>query len=94
MRQFAEFPLTRLCWYRHKSSYLVFLLCQRFPRFAHLLCMETDSPTRVKYAELVGRGVIITFADGKCALFPAGLLYSTLPQAQELREVDDGEATS
>lgn len=56
--------------------------------------MEIDSPTRVKYAELVGRGVIITFADGKCALFPADLLYSTLPQAQELHEVDDGEAIS
>ena len=32
-----------------------------------IVCMEIDSPTRVKYAELVGRGVIITFADGKCA---------------------------
>jgi hypothetical protein len=93
-RQFAEFPFTRLCWYRHESSFSVFLLGQRLHRFVHLVSMETGSQSRVKYAELVGRGLIITFADGKCALFPADLLYSTLPQAEELNELDDAEPSS
>jgi hypothetical protein len=57
--------------------------------------MESGSQSRVKYAELVGRDLIITFADGKCALFPADLLYSTLPQAQELpQSPDDTEPTT
>jgi hypothetical protein len=54
--------------------------------------METPLQSQVKYAELVGGGLIITFADGKCALFPADLLYATLPQAQELREADDDDS--
>jgi len=57
--------------------------------------MESATHSRVKYAEIVSRGIVITFADGKCALFPADLLYATLPQAQELLELpDETEPTS
>jgi hypothetical protein len=57
--------------------------------------MESAPHSRVKYAEIVSRGIVITFADGKCALFPADLLYATLPQAQELLELpDETEPTS
>jgi len=56
--------------------------------------MESGAQPRVKYAELVARGLIITFADGKCALFPADLLYATMPQAQELREAEDDDPPS
>jgi hypothetical protein len=65
------------------------------PAYSHPVCMETGSQSRVRYAEIVGRGLIITFTDGKCALFPADLLYSTLPQAEELLELpDEAEPTS
>jgi hypothetical protein len=56
--------------------------------------MESGPQSGVKYAEIVGRGIIITFADGKCALFPADLLYSTLPQAEELHEPPDETDTT
>ena len=53
--------------------------------------MEPHSQHIVKYVERVSGGVIITFADGKCALFKDDLLYATLSQAQELNDLDDGE---
>jgi hypothetical protein len=46
---------------------------------------------RVCSVELFRNGVIITFSDGKCALFPAEILYATLPKAQELSDNDDEE---
>jgi hypothetical protein len=53
-----------------------------------------DSPTnRVRSAELFRDGIIITFVDGRSALFSADLLYTTLSQAQELSENDEEEAT-
>jgi hypothetical protein len=44
------------------------------------------SPFRVRSAELFRDGVIVTFADGKCALFSANLLYASLSQAQDLTD--------
>jgi hypothetical protein len=44
---------------------------------------------RVCSVELFRNGVIITFADGKCALFPGELLYAALPQAHELRDDEE-----
>jgi len=55
--------------------------------------MMDASPYRVSSAELFRDGVIITFADGKCALFPAELLYASLPQAQELSENEEEESS-
>lgn len=45
----------------------------------------------MRFTELLRGGIVITFSDGKCALFPAELLYSLLPEALELREDDDEE---
>jgi hypothetical protein len=56
-----------------------------------MVSMEPHSQHVVKYAERIGGGIMITFADGKCALFTADLLYATLPKAQELNDLDDDE---
>jgi hypothetical protein len=53
--------------------------------------METQPHHKVSYAERAGGGIVITFNDGKCALFPADLLYSTLPHAQEIQELEEKE---
>jgi hypothetical protein len=55
--------------------------------------MADSLPSRVRSAELFRDGIIITFADGKSALFSADLLYAALSQAQELSENDEEEAT-
>jgi hypothetical protein len=46
---------------------------------------------RVEHADRAGSGIVITFSDGKCALFPAVLLYAALPHAQEISELKDDE---
>ncbi len=51
----------------------------------------TSSEPRIIYAERLGGGVIITFADGKCAVFSALLLHNTLSQADEVNELDTHE---
>jgi len=51
-------------------------------------------PHRVRSAELFRNGIIVTFADGKSALFPAELLYASLPEAQELCENEEDEETN
>jgi hypothetical protein len=46
--------------------------------------METASEPRVTLAERMEGGVIISFADGKCAVYSASLLYATLSQASHV----------
>jgi hypothetical protein len=36
----------------------------------------------------LGDGVIITFDDGKSAIYPGSLLYTMLPHAIEVKESD------
>jgi hypothetical protein len=55
--------------------------------------MAEPAPRRVRSAELFRDGIIITFTDGRSALFSAELLYGSLAQAQELRENEDEEET-
>ena len=50
--------------------------------------MKIQSEVRVRSAERVSRGLIITFDDGKCALYSAALLRDAFPQAEELTETD------
>lgn len=57
---------------------------------ASLTSMD-ESSHHVCAAELFRNGIIITFADGKSALFPADLLYASLSQAQELNENEEEE---
>jgi hypothetical protein len=54
---------------------------------ASVCAMDNDPRSRVKYAEIVGGGIIITFEDGKSALFSNDLLYLALPQAKRLPEL-------
>jgi hypothetical protein len=52
--------------------------------------MEYPLDHRVIAAERLEEGVVITFEDGRCAIYSASLLYETLPQAQAVEpEVDD-----
>jgi hypothetical protein len=47
--------------------------------------MDDDKATpRIIEALRMKDGVIITFSDGKCALYSATLLHSMLPNADEL----------
>jgi hypothetical protein len=55
-------------------------------RCVHTVFMPVQHSHEVTNAERVRGGILMTFADGKCALFPAELLYSLLPQAQEIPE--------
>lgn len=41
---------------------------------------------RIIYAERLGGGVIITFDDGKCAVYSALLLHDTFSRAEEIGE--------
>jgi len=53
------------------------------------LSVAESIPYRVRSVELFRNGVIVTFADGKCALFSADLLYASLSEAQELTDQSD-----
>jgi len=47
--------------------------------------MEDDKTIpRIIEALRMSNGVIITFADGKCALYKAALLHAMFPNADEL----------
>jgi hypothetical protein len=49
--------------------------------------MEPTAAPRVIYAERLNGGVIITFDDGKCALYSASLLHVTFSQAEEVKDL-------
>jgi hypothetical protein len=49
-----------------------------------------DSPNCVvRFVELLRDGVVITFSDGKSALFSADFLRASLPHAQELSDSEE-----
>jgi hypothetical protein len=52
------------------------------------LVMEHKPKIRVRSAERVSRGLIITFDDGKSALYSASLLRDTFLQTEELTDPD------
>jgi hypothetical protein len=51
--------------------------------------MKTKLHPRIKDAERLNGGVIITFDDGKCAVYSATLLRTIFPQADEVMEDSD-----
>jgi len=53
--------------------------------------METDPQPRVTYADRLEDGVIITFDNGKCVIYPASLFYAFLPQATEVVKLEAEE---
>ena len=50
--------------------------------------MKTDPQPRVIDAERLGGGIIITFEDGKTAIYSASLLDSIFSQAQEISRAE------
>jgi hypothetical protein len=53
--------------------------------------MKSVPVPRIVEAERLENGVIITFEDGKHALYPASLLYATLPRAEATNELESDE---
>ena len=53
--------------------------------------MKTLSVPRVVSAERLEKGVIITFDDGKCAVYPTSLLLAIFPNAEEIIDPDPEE---
>jgi hypothetical protein len=53
--------------------------------------MTTESTIRIVEADRMDGGVLITFDDGKCALYSASVLYATFSQAKEVNvnELDE-----
>jgi hypothetical protein len=50
--------------------------------------MDTHSLYRITGAERLRKGVVITFDDGKCALYSIALLRSTFPLAEDLTDLE------
>jgi hypothetical protein len=48
--------------------------------------MDIQREPRVISADRLSKGIVITFDDGKSALYSASLLRRTLPQAEQLDE--------
>jgi hypothetical protein len=51
--------------------------------------MKAPHEPRVDSAEMLSDGVIITFDDGKCAVYSHALLRETLSRAQLVEDSDD-----
>ena len=51
--------------------------------------MTTHDESSVQSADRVHEGIIITFHDGRCALFSHALLRETFPKATEIHEDED-----
>jgi hypothetical protein len=58
--------------------------------------MNTSTAPRIISVDRTSRGIIVTFEDGKCALYAASFLYSKLPYAETVYndEVEDDEDRS
>ena len=54
--------------------------------------MEQKSEPSILCVDTLQNSVFIMFKDGKCAIFPAALLYATLPQAQLVIADDEPES--
>jgi hypothetical protein len=53
--------------------------------------MDIPTVPRVAETQRMDGGVIITFDDGKCAIYSAALLRATFSQAKEVKESDSGD---
>jgi len=48
--------------------------------------MQWQTTPLIVFSERLTDGIIVTFNDGKSAVYSSALLYATLPQAKELHE--------
>jgi hypothetical protein len=53
--------------------------------------MTATEPVEILFAEIMRNGMLITFADGTCALYSASLLHSVLPKAVKLSKEECGK---
>lgn len=51
--------------------------------------MDTQTDSRIISADRTSNGIIVTFEDGKCALYSTTLLHAMFSQAQELLDSDE-----
>jgi hypothetical protein len=86
--QFTESSVDRSIILKDRGASL-----QRLRSPPHHFFMAEAPPIQVCAVELYRNGILITFADGKCALFPSDLLYASLPQAEELCKTDEEESS-
>jgi DUF971 family protein len=56
--------------------------------------METPANPRVISSDKMDGGVVVSFDDGKTALYSASLLRAMLPQAKQMNDADLGEQRS
>jgi hypothetical protein len=56
--------------------------------------MATPTDPRIISADRMDGGVVISFDDGKTALYPATLLRAMLPQAKQMNDADFGKPRS
>ena len=58
-------------------------------RLAYAITMEPDLTPRISFLERLGGGVVVTFADGRCALYSATLLMDVFSKAEALHDMPD-----
>jgi hypothetical protein len=51
------------------------------------LFMDTPIDPLITHVERLSGSVVVTFADGKCVLFSASLLYATISKAEYLTDL-------
>jgi hypothetical protein len=56
--------------------------------------LQMEILQRIVHVDRVSGGLLIFFHDGKVAFYSESLLYSVLPQAQELPEGDPDESSA
>lgn len=54
--------------------------------------MERRLNPHILSVDTLPNAVFVMFKDGECAIFPAALLYATLPQAQHVDLDEEPEA--
>ena len=54
--------------------------------------MNASTAPRIESADTTDRGIIVTFADGTCALFTASFLYAKLLDAEIIPNDDEDES--
>ena len=56
--------------------------------------MKTQEEPHVLSADRLDGSVIISFNDGRCAIYSSALLYATISQAEELNDPAEEESTA
>jgi len=55
--------------------------------------MKMKTPTRIVCAERMTDGIVVTFEDGKCAIFSTAFMYANLRYAEAITEKNEEETS-